>query len=84
MVILQGLLNYVKQWDKELQDDLVWSDSRRLIVKYGAFLKYDEQNVKQLLKLTMRLSDDTGRTDRERDSIVQNLKRVMPVWTPRV
>ena len=53
MVILQGLLNYVKQWDKELQDDLVWSDSRRLIVKYGAFLKYDEQKCKtQLLKLT--------------------------------
>lgn len=52
MVILQGLLNYVKQWDKELQDDLVWPDSRRLIVKYGAFLKYNEQKCKtQLLKL---------------------------------
>ena len=53
MVILQGLLNYVRKWDKELQNDLVWPDSRRLIVKYGAFLKYDEQKCKtQLLKLT--------------------------------
>ena len=52
MVILQGLLNYVRKWDKELQNDLVWPDSRRLIVKYGAFLKYDEQKCKtQLLKL---------------------------------
>lgn len=52
MVILQGLLNYVRKWDKELEDDLVWPDSRRLIVKYGAFLKYNEQKCKtQLLKL---------------------------------
>ena len=53
MVILQGLLNYVKRWDKELKDDLVWPDNRRLIVKYGAFLNYDKEKCKvQLLKLT--------------------------------
>ena len=52
MVILQGLLNYVKRWDKELKDDLVWPDQRRLIVKYAAFLNYDEQKCKtQLLRL---------------------------------
>ena len=52
MVILQGLLNYIGKWDKELKDDLVWPDSRRLIVKYSAFLSYDEQRCKtQLLKL---------------------------------
>jgi hypothetical protein len=53
MVILQGLLNYVRKWDKELEDDLVWPDSRRLIVKYGAFLDYDKEKCKtKLLKLT--------------------------------
>src|SRR6056300_370877 len=52
MVILQGLLNYMKRWDKELKDDLVWPDQRRLIVKYAAFLNYDEQKCKtQLLRL---------------------------------
>jgi len=52
MVILQGLLNYIGRWDKELKDDLMWPDSRRLIVKYSAFLNYDEQKCKtQLLKL---------------------------------
>jgi len=52
MVILQGLLNYVQQWDKELKDDLVWPDKRRLIVKYAAFLNYDKEKCKdQLLKL---------------------------------
>ena len=52
MVILQGLLNYVKQFDEDLKHDLVWPDNRRLIVKYGAFLKFDKQKCKtQLLKL---------------------------------
>jgi len=52
MVILQGLVGYVKQFDKELKDDLVWPDSRRLVVKYGAFLNYDKEKCKvQLLKL---------------------------------
>ena len=52
MVILQGLVGYVKQFDKELKDDLVWPDNRRLIVKYGAFLSYDKEKCRvQLLKL---------------------------------
>ena len=52
MVILQGLLNYVKQFDEDLKDDLVWPDNRRMIVKYAAFLNYDKQKCKtQLLKL---------------------------------
>ena len=52
MVILQGLVGYVKQFDKELKDDLVWPDNRRLIVKYGAFLSYDREKCRvQLLKL---------------------------------
>jgi len=52
MVILQGLVGYVKQFDKELKDDLVWPDNRRLVVKYGAFLSYDKEKCKvQLLKL---------------------------------
>jgi hypothetical protein len=51
MVILQGLLNYVEKWDKELHDDLVWPEVRRLIVKYGAFLIYDKEKCRlQLLK----------------------------------
>jgi hypothetical protein len=53
LVILQGLLNYVQRWDKELQDDLVYPDARRLIVKYAAFLDFDEEKCKtKLLKLT--------------------------------
>jgi hypothetical protein len=45
------LLNYIQHWDKELQDDLIWPDSRRLIVKYGAFLTYDKHKCRlQLLK----------------------------------
>jgi len=52
MVILQGLLNYVKRFDEGMKDDLVWPDNRRLIVKYGAFLSYDKEKCKtKLLQL---------------------------------
>jgi hypothetical protein len=56
MVILEGLLSYVKRFDEGMKDDLVWPDSRRLIVKYATFLDYDSQKCKtkllQLLKET--------------------------------
>ena len=52
MVILQGLLSYVKQHDEDLKDDLIWPDVRRAIVKYGVFLSYNKEKCKsQLLKL---------------------------------
>jgi hypothetical protein len=52
MVILQGLLNYVRRFDEGMKDDLVWPDSRRLIVKYAAFLSYDSEKCKtKLLQL---------------------------------
>jgi hypothetical protein len=52
MVILQGLLNYVKQFDEDLKHDLVWPDNRRLIVKYTAFLEFNQQKCKtQLVRL---------------------------------
>ena len=52
VVILQGLLNFVKRFDEGLKDDLIWPDNRRLIVKYAAFLSYDKEKCKtKLLKL---------------------------------
>ena len=54
MVILQGLLNYIQQWDKELKDDLVYPDSRRLIVKYGAFLTFDKHRCRLKLLKTVK------------------------------
>ena len=52
MVILQGLLSYVKQHDEDMKDDLIWPDVRRAIVKYGVFLSYNKEKCKsQLLKL---------------------------------
>ena len=52
MVILEGLLSYVKQHDKDMKNDLIWPDVKRVIVKYGVFLSYDKKKCKsQLLKL---------------------------------
>lgn len=52
MVILQRILNYVKRFDNNMKDDIIWPDSKRLIIKYGTFLKFDLEKYKSnLLKL---------------------------------
>ena len=52
MVILEGLLSYVKRHDEDMKNDLIWPDARRIIVKYGVFLSYNREKCKsQLLKL---------------------------------
>jgi hypothetical protein len=52
MVILEGLLSYVRNHNEDMKNDLIWPDTRRLIVKYGAFLTYDKHKCRlQLLKL---------------------------------
>jgi len=52
LIILQDLVNYIKDFDKKLSDDLVWPDIRRLIVKYSVFLNIDIQKCKiNLLKI---------------------------------
>ena len=54
MVILQSLVNYMKQFDKDLKQDLIWPDIRRMVTKYSSFLCFDKQKCKmkllQLLK----------------------------------
>ena len=54
MVILQSLVNYMKQFDRDLKQDLIWPDIRRMVTKYSSFLSFDKQKCKmkllQLLK----------------------------------
>ena len=54
MGILQSLVNYMKQFDGDLKQDLIWPDIRRMVTKYSSFLCFDKQKCKmkllQLLK----------------------------------
>lgn len=49
LVILNQLLNYVKDFDKTIQDPVVWPGLRRRVVKYEPFLSVDKPKYKQIL-----------------------------------
>jgi hypothetical protein len=50
MVMLNQLLNYVPQFDKDISENIIWPESRTLIINYGLLLKIDFSKCKQILK----------------------------------
>ena len=52
MIILEELVSYKKAWDKQLGDDIIWLDLRKLMDNYERFLTIDQEQYKiRLLKL---------------------------------
>ena len=49
MIILDGILNYTKEWDKNLTDP-VWEIVSMKMKKYSPFLNIDVQRYKTILK----------------------------------
>ena len=52
VIILDELVNFDPNWNKELEDDIIWIDLRNLIDNYKRFLTIDEKCCRiRLLKL---------------------------------
>ena len=52
MVILEELVSYEKSWDKQLEDDIIWPELKKLMNDYKRFLTIDrEQSKMKLLNL---------------------------------
>ena len=52
MVILEELVSYEKSWDKQLEDDIIWPELKKLMNDYKRFLTIDREQYKiKLLKL---------------------------------
>jgi hypothetical protein len=52
MIILQELVSYEKTWDKQLEDDIIWPELKKLMNDYKRFLIIDQEQYKiRLLKL---------------------------------
>jgi len=49
VVILNQLLNFIKDLDKGISDPVIWPDMRRKILKYSPFLSIDRSKYKQLI-----------------------------------
>jgi hypothetical protein len=52
VIILDELVNFGPDWNKSLEDDIIWSDLRNLMNNYKRFLTIDQEQYKiRLLKL---------------------------------
>ena len=52
MIVLEVLVEYSENWDKNLSDDIVWQDTKKLMKDYKRFLTIDPKKYKmKLLKL---------------------------------
>ncbi len=52
MIILDELVEFSGKWDKEMSDDIVWPDVKKLMKNYQRFLTIDKNKYKmKLLKL---------------------------------
>ena len=54
-VILQNILGFFKQFDSELNDDIVWPDKKLLCSKYSIFLNMDTKKYLKILKENLNL-----------------------------
>jgi hypothetical protein len=50
VVILNGIMNFIPMWSKEIYDDIVWPDWQRKIEKYSPFVQYDKDKFLHILK----------------------------------
>jgi len=49
MVILDDLVQYTKNWDKKLGDDVIWPNINKMIKNYKKFLTFDKNKCKIVL-----------------------------------
>ena len=49
MIILDGLVDYSSKWDKQLEDDIIWPKTKKLIKDYKKFLTFEEKECKMIL-----------------------------------
>jgi hypothetical protein len=49
LVILNKLLSYIKDFDKQISDPLIWPELKRKVVKYEPFLSVDKSKYRKIL-----------------------------------
>ncbi len=49
LVILNKLLSYIKDFDKQITDPLIWPELKRKVVKYEPFLSVDKSKYRKIL-----------------------------------
>ena len=50
MIILNDILNYTKQFNKEISETVIWTKKYKLLMNYKPFLKYNITKMKMIIK----------------------------------
>ncbi len=50
LLILDDILKFLGNWDKQINDELIWKSFRLRCIKYKPFLSFDKGKMKNVLK----------------------------------
>lgn len=50
LILLDSVTGFLKHWNKELKDDVIWEEKKTLITKYRGFIKFDRMKIKKITK----------------------------------
>lgn len=50
LCILNDILNFLPFWEKKIDDDIIWPEWNRKIIKYTPFIDFDKNKYKNILK----------------------------------
>ena len=50
IVIMDKILNFFIKWNKMLEEDFIWSDVKKVLIKYSPFLSIDLTEYRKILK----------------------------------
>ena len=49
LIILDALVDFSKRWDRELKEDIVWPDLKKLMKNYKGFLTFDKKRCRMII-----------------------------------
>lgn len=49
VVVINNLVNFIKRFDKQITETIVWPELSRKIRKYGTFIEYDYEKMKKII-----------------------------------
>lgn len=53
IVILNNTLDFFSVWDYKIKEQLIWPDTRKVLLKYTPFVKYDKKKTNKLIKTVL-------------------------------
>lgn len=50
LLIMNSMLNFLPNWDRKINDEIIWNSFKLKCIKYFPFLKFDKVKMKNILK----------------------------------